>query len=427
MRGDLVRSKALYLAALGFTLSLGYGCVDAVKYTPYLPEAPTAPHLRLPQNNAYEGSVVTGNLRPLFVWEASVTNDVSYYEVQYSTDVNFVLDVVEAVSVSLEFRPENSLSVSTTPPVGNRFYWRVRACSEDNCSSYSAPWTLNLGRSIKDFNGDGYDDVLVGAHAPPASSHEMGEAYVYLGGSGATFDIGGDGTFSDSAIGSWMGYSVSSAGDFNGDGFADILVGAPRSAIGGPNSGAAYIFLGGKGNSIDTSADAYVQGMPGEYLGMSVSTAGDINSDGYDDIIIGAPAAIAGSPTRAGGARLYLGSAAPKKDVPISSVALIGPGGAGLQGAGVSGAGDINGDGYADVLVNRTAYYAPDDSESCSSAVYLGGREFDTSQDGEIAGVAGEKCSLRATRGGDINADGFSDIVARINTRSEGVRIFSEG
>ena len=329
--------------------------------------------------------------------------------------------------MSLEFRPENSLSVSTTPPVGNRFYWRVRACSENNCSSYSDPWTLNLGRSTKDFNGDGYDDVLVGAHAPPASSHEMGEAYVYLGGSGATFDIGADGIFSDSAMGSWMGYSVSSAGDFNGDGFADVLVGAPRSPIGGLNSGAAYIFFGGKGNSIDTSADAYVQGLPGEYLGMSVSTAGDINSDGYDDIIIGAPTATAGSPIGAGGARLYLGSAAPQKDVPIPALASIEPGGAGLQGAGVSGAGDVNGDRYADVLVNRTAYYASDDSESCSSAIYLGGKEFDTGQDGEIAGVAGEKCSLRATRGGDINADGFSDIVAKINTRSEGMRIFLGG
>src|SRR5437867_2137100 len=96
-------------------------------------------------------------------------------------------------------------------------------------------------------------------------------------------------------------FSIASAGDFNGDGFDDIVVGAPF--VGATDAGAAYVFFGGP--SMDAVADLTINGTGSDSLGWSVAGAGDINGDGFDDIIVGAPGA--DSPQSSGRADVVLG------------------------------------------------------------------------------------------------------------------------
>lgn len=415
-------ANGLLLGLLSLVLA---ACVESKTYQPPPPPDPTVPTVptpRLPQNDAYEDSSVLNRLQPTFVWEASTVavGELTHYEVQYSADKAFATGVVTAQVATTSHRPAEALEVSTVPPVGRRYYWRVRACNGELCSEYSRRWWVNVGRSMKDFNGDGYDDVVVGAFAPPASQHENGKVYVYFGGTGASFDATPDITTYDLEVASWIGFSVSSAGDFNGDGFADVLIGAPlRDVSGEVDRGVAYLLFGGV--AMDNVADVYFNSdAPGEKLGMSVSSAGDVNADGYTDVVVGAPG-------RSGNERafIYWGMANPPADA-IARAALLVPS-VGRYGSQVSNAGDLNGDGYADVVIGIDNGYQLDVNEICSSEVYLGGEMFDGASDGKISGPAGEKCSLRTTDAGDVNADGFSDLVARSTMRSEGLRLFLGG
>ena len=154
-------------------------------------------------------------------------------------------------------------------------------------------------------NSDGFDDVIVGALGSDLGSLNAGAAYVIFGGQGLTGDssLAGVGTtiggfrLTDETTGDLAGRSVSSAGDVNGDGFGDVVIGANGEDSGGANAGTSYVVFGGQGltGSITTSdiggsvAGIRIIGAEvGEGSGGSVSSAGDIDGDGFDDLIIGA-------------------------------------------------------------------------------------------------------------------------------------------
>lgn len=139
--------------------------------------------------------------------------------------------------------------------------------------------------------------------------------------------------------------SVSGAGDVNNDGYDDIIVGAWSNDAGGDNAGRAYIFHGGK--NMDSVADLVITGgFSGEQFGTTVSDAGDMDRDGYDDVLVGAPGNNTGG-TQAGRACLFLGG----KDMDgIADATFFGAAGGDALGGSVSGAGDVNKDGYGDVL-----------------------------------------------------------------------------
>ena len=133
-----------------------------------------------------------------------------------------------------------------------------------------------------DTNGDGYDDVIVGAYR---YDDITGRAYVYAGSavgvsSTATTTLDGE------AVDSCFGYSVAGAGDTNGDGYDDVIVGAMNyDSI----RGRAYVY-DGSATGVSSTVATTLQGesIDSEY-GRSVSGAGDVDGDGYDDVIIGAP------------------------------------------------------------------------------------------------------------------------------------------
>jgi hypothetical protein len=162
---DMDRTISMLRVLASLALASAHpGCVEAVKYYPPDPHVPTVPKLRLPQNNAHVGSVVLHRLQPQFVWEPSSVEmgEISHYVLQYSSDLHFERDVVSTEVTATSYQPSVPLDVSTTPPVGRRYYWRVRACAGEYCSESSPTWWINVGRSDKDYNGDGYDDVLRG-------------------------------------------------------------------------------------------------------------------------------------------------------------------------------------------------------------------------------------------------------------------------
>jgi hypothetical protein len=208
---------------LGWALA---GCYEAQKYTP---APPTVPQLRLPINNSYQGSVFSAaTLRPRFVWEASTgySKDPITYELQYAADAKFTLDVTTLETPELSHQPDAPLRIATAPPVGRRYFWHVRACITSGCSEYSPTWWVNLGRSDRDFNGDGYADIAIGAPATNTPA-EPGKVYVYFGGPGSSLDPTPDGILVGYAPGDRFGASIDTAGDYNGDGFSDLVVGAP--------------------------------------------------------------------------------------------------------------------------------------------------------------------------------------------------------
>jgi hypothetical protein len=368
---------------------------------------PTVPRLRLPMNEAYVGSVhVADSLRPRFAWEPSTWGGAGTvgYELQFSTDATFAMGVTTVPTATTNHRPAVDLPVRMVAPVGTRYFWRVRACVNALCSAYSATWKVNLGRSDRDLNGDGFADIVVGAPLNDAGGGDAGRVYVYLGGPGGTLDPTADGVLTGVA-GETFGSSVSIAPDLNGDGFADLVVGSPNNGAGGVMAGRAYVYFGGSGSTLDATADGTLTGMATQdEFGKSVASAGDVNGDGFADVVVGANQTSSAS----GRAFLFFGGPGVAFDQSVDAT-LRGQVNGDFFGYSVSSAGDTNGDGFADVLVGAFLH----GSGAGSAYVFLGGSgAFDATADGTVSGVAANDwLGISVASAGDVNGDGFADIV----------------
>lgn len=225
-----------------------------------------------------------------------------------------------------------------------------------------------------DVNGDGRDDLIVGAHSGDHNGRtDSGSAYLVFGEyPSATVDLatlGNRGFRIDGAVsGDAAGWSVAGAGDVNGDGRADVIVGA---ALAGNNerekSGSAYV-LYGKASS--ATVDLAAMGAQGfridgagarDYAGWSVADAGDVNGDGRADVLVGAPFTDFNNHEYSGSAYVVFGSVT-RTTVDLASIGDRGvriDGGGPYASIGLSdpaAAGDVNGDGRADVIVGSDPY-----------------------------------------------------------------------
>ncbi len=199
--------------------------------------------------------------------------------------------------------------------------------------------------SAGDVNDDGYEDIIVGA---PGYGGGKGRAYIFFGGpwlSGDLDTMEANVTINGSANGDKFSWDVSSAGDVNGDLISDVIIGAPGNDS---NKGRAYIFFGKDPmpkfiNA--TKADVILSGeSEDDEFGFSVSSAGDVNYDDFDDVIVGAP----GNDSNTGAAYIFLGNVSMVEE---PSNIFCGFDIGDKFGFSVSTAGDINGDGYDDVIV----------------------------------------------------------------------------
>lgn len=262
-----------------------------------------------------------------------------------------------------------------------------------------------------DVNGDGYDDVIAGSPQNDSAGDNAGSAYIFFG--GQAMDSVPDVNMTGEATCDWFGYSVSGAGDVNGDGYDDVLIGAERNAAGGPNAGRAYLYYGGR--NMDNIPDVVFSGYATEYLGFSTSGAGDLNADGYDDVIVGAYGS-EWAYMDAGKAYVYLGGPAMDN---FADVTLNGSSPDDNFGVSVAGVGDVNGDGYDDVAVGAADWNT---NMTGRMEVFFGGRNMDGRPDVIMKGsYEFDSFGISISGAGDVNNDGYDDIIAGAENNNTGV------
>ncbi len=229
------------------------------------------------------------------------------------------------------------------------------------------------GRSVSiagDADGDGADDILIGASLNDDGGTDAGKVYLIHGPANGTLDLGAaDATLVGEYAGDNAGISVDFGGDVNGDGFDDVLVGAYGSDQGGNEAGAVYLVHGPISGTIDLSAaDAEMIGVAaGDYVGQSVSAAGDLDQDGYDDVLVSAHRNDQGG-TDTGAAYLLYGPVSGQVDLATADAVFIGEAAGDAAGRAVVGDIDIDGDGWLDVLIG--ACY-DDENATDAGALYV--------------------------------------------------------
>ncbi len=254
--------------------------------------------------------------------------------------------------------------------------------------------------SAGDVNGDGFADVIAGAYQ---ANRAIGRAYVYAGSATGLTTRPLSGVSGPDGEGGGFGKSVAGAGDVNGDGYADVIVGAPFVNEG---TGAAYVFLGSM-SGLGATPATILTGAAGPHgnFGGSVASAGDLNGDGFGDVVVAAYPAAALS----GRVYVYLGSATGLQTSPASSLAGT-DGAREFFGGSIACADDINGDGFADLVVGASGAGGGVGRADVflGSATGLGGTAATrlVGFDGMNGGFGGSVSSA-----GDANGDGFADIV----------------
>jgi hypothetical protein len=273
--------------------------------------------------------------------------------------------------------------------------------------------TEHFGYSVSsagDFNGDGIDDIIIGA---PGFENNRGRVYLFFGGPDIYKSISANNanvTITGSSIGDRFGWNVSGAGDFNKDGFDDIILGAPGYSN---KTGIAYFYFGNNSfqeNMTTSDSDITIVGTAeNDEFGTAVSDVGDVNNDGYADVLIGSP----GFKNNTGAAFLLYGSNIKNNTLSsiYSDVAFTGSAPGDKFGFSVEGVGKINSDDYDDIIIG-----SPGADQAC---IYYGGDPMNawrqtTKEDFE---QADKKVHINTTNllDGEIQLDTFYGIKGMIS------------
>jgi hypothetical protein len=278
--------------------------------------------------------------------------------------------------------------------------------------------------SARDVNGDGHDDLLVGAANEDQGGDAAGAAYVVLGPVSGTLDLSlADAKLVGEASTDRAGVRVSGVGDVDGNGLDDLLVGANWNDEGGANAGASYLVLGPVTGTLDLSlADAKLVGEEAGDEAMG-TRAGDVDGDGHDDLLVGAGGEGA---SNAGAAYLVLGPLTGTFDLSLADAKLVGERNYNHAGEAVSAGGDVDGDGHDDLLIgagnqaqagrNAGAAYLVLGPVTGTLDLALADAKLVGEAQGDLAGNDPDGVASA----GDVDGDGRDDLLVGATHNEEG-------
>jgi hypothetical protein len=277
--------------------------------------------------------------------------------------------------------------------------------AESNQAGARFGWSVS---SAGDVNGDGFSDVIVGAHRFDNTELDEGRVFVYHG-SASGLSTTPSWTAESNQVGAQFGNSVASAGDVNGDGFSDVIVGARFFDNGETDEGRAFVYHG-SATGLSTSANWTAESnQVGARFGWSVSSAGDVNGDGFSDVIVGAYGFSNGEDFE-GAAFVYHGSVTGLST--SANWTVESNQGNARFGWSVSWAGDVNGDGFSDVIVGAPLFDSPEANEGRVFVYHGSATGLSTTPNWTAeSNQAGAQFGYSVASAGDVNGDGFSDVI----------------
>jgi hypothetical protein len=355
-------------------------------------------------------SAVAG--KPTLRWTSS--SAAQTYQVQVDDSCDLVApctfpspEIDDSAVATTSYVPASPLVVSSTVPRRQRYHWRVRACRDGSCGEWSSARYFVVGQDLainRDLNGDGYSDFLIGSPNSSAVLSQAGQAFVYLG--GPRLPVRPALVINSDVPVDQLGHAVAVAGDVNGDGFGDFLVQTTGNNMSvGTQSGRVLLFFGGV--NLKAQPDIKFAGGNVDDANGPMTGCGDLNGDGYDDIAFAATDIDAQHqailPARV---EIHFGGPAMATSAPL---VLLGESATDFFGSSISAAGDVNGDGYPDLIVGS--------HQGVSGGrvrIYFGGSQMDATPDvilespadAPVTGLFG----YSVAGVGDVNGDGFADV-----------------
>jgi hypothetical protein len=358
-------------------------------------------------------------IHPLMLWYEDADSDgygngYLSYILGCETYAGFVPNDYDCNDEDAGINPENT-NVFDTGCEDEQSIWalgdiadvKVTSDIEDDYAGYSIS-------SSKDVNGDGHIDLLIGAYGDDTNGTNSGASYLFYGPFDSEINLeDADAIFKGENEQDRFGYSVALVDDVNGDGISDILIGAYYEDVYESNDGAVYLYHGSStltGEVELSDADVKFHGEDaGSYAGVFISSGGDLNNDGYGDLLF----------VNGYSVNLVFGSASLPSEYNLENadVIFLDDSTDGHPFKSAVNAGDVNADGYDDILVGSPYDNDGGDGNYGAAYIFLGpmGSSSEVGSSIADAKLLGEESGMQAglylSSAGDMNADGYDDVI----------------